>query len=84
MSIELLPISNSSQIKGIGYDADSKTLAIQFNKGAAAYHYTDVPQEAYDALLAAESKGSHFGQHIRGKYQHTLQAAEGEQDGKAA
>jgi len=58
----------SSNIKSIGYNPNSDTLEIEFSSGGV-YWYTDVPQEIYDALMAAESKGKYFGQHIKGKYQ---------------
>lgn len=62
---------NSSQIMAVGYDASAETLAIQFwAKGktpGSVYHYTPVPLGMYQGLVAAESVGKFFGQHIRGK-----------------
>lgn len=56
----------SSQVKAIGYDAATKTLAVQFNRGTGAiYHYPGVSQETFDAFRGAESIGSFFGQHIK-------------------
>lgn len=55
----------SSQLKAIGYDAETKTLAITFKHGAAVYHYPDVSQETFDAFLAAKSVGTFFGAHIK-------------------
>jgi hypothetical protein len=72
MSITMKAVK-SSQIAATGYDSASKTLAIKFNNGQKVYHYSDVPQEQFDALMAAESIGKHFGAHIRGKFKHTLQ-----------
>lgn len=57
----------SSQIAEIGYDPASQKLEICFCAGTV-YVYDGVPQEEYDALISAESKGSHFGKNIRGKY----------------
>jgi hypothetical protein len=56
----------SSALHSIGYDAAKKTLHIRFASGGATYEYPDISQAQYDALMAAESKGSHFRQHILG------------------
>ncbi len=61
-SISLAPVA-SSQIKSIGYDATSKTMAVQFNSGAT-YHYDDVPAETHSALMSAKSVGGHFHKHV--------------------
>lgn len=56
----------SSQVKAIGYDLASKTLAVQFKHGAGAiYHYPGVEKETFDQFMAAESKGIFFKQHIK-------------------
>lgn len=58
----------SRNIASIGYNPSSDSLECEFKSGGV-YWYHDVPQEVYDALMAAESKGKYFGQHIKGKYQ---------------
>lgn len=56
----------SSQIAGIGYDAASQTLAIQFKSGTrAVYHYANVTAEDFAAFKSAESIGSHFYKNIK-------------------
>lgn len=56
----------SKQIAAVGYDATSQTLALSFTRGPGhIYHYPDVPQKTYDDMMAAESKGAYFGQHIK-------------------
>lgn len=63
--IELVPVE-SNQVKAIGYDAASKTLAVTFNHGKGAiYHYPDVAPETHAAFIGAESIGRFFGQHIK-------------------
>lgn len=58
----------SSQIHSIGYDAKTKTLAVQFKpRGGPSevghvYHYADVTPEGHQALLNAPSIYSHFHQ----------------------
>lgn len=66
--IPLQPVE-SKQIASVGHDAESSTLAIRFKnwKGeeTSLYHYANVDAETFAAFLAAESKGLHFGQHIK-------------------
>lgn len=63
--IALSPVK-SNQIKAVGYDAATKTLAVTFTRGAGAiYHYPGVTPEAHAAFIGAESIGKHFGQHIQ-------------------
>lgn len=67
MPIELHPVK-SSQIHAIGYDAETKTLAVQFlskGKPGAVYHYFDVKPEVYAAFEASDSKGKYFSQWIK-------------------
>ena len=60
------PVS-SSNIASIGYDSDSQTLEVEFHSGGV-YQYFDVPQHVYDAFISADSPGSYFAAHIKGKY----------------
>ena len=47
----------SHQIACIGYEATTKTLAVQFTRGTGAiYHYPNVEQGTFAAFMAAESK----------------------------
>lgn len=63
---------NSSQISSVGYDVKTRTLAVKFRNGSH-YEYADVPPGTMEQMLKAESIGSHFHQHIRGKYAHEKQ-----------
>lgn len=56
----------SSNLKEVWWQ--SETLYIQFNKGGV-YAYKDVPLEKYNALVGAESIGSHFHSHIKAEHQ---------------
>jgi len=60
----------SSQLHSIGHDAATNTLAIRFkNRKTGAptslYHYSNFTVDDFAAFQAAESKGSHFGEHIK-------------------
>jgi hypothetical protein len=65
--MERLPVQ-SSNLSSVGYDPDSLTLEIGFNNGGI-YQYSGVPQEVYEGLMNAGSKGTFFHQFIkRGGY----------------
>lgn len=59
----------SSQIAAIGHHPESNTLAIQFpgktDKPGSVYHYANFTAYDFKAFKEAESKGSHFGKHIK-------------------
>ena len=46
----------SSMIRAVKYDADKQELEVWFTTGGV-YCYEEVPQEVYDELLEAGSKG---------------------------
>ena len=60
----------SSQIAAVGYDPETQTLGLKFppNKRqpeGAEYHYANVTPRTHQALMAAPSIGSYFGQNIK-------------------
>lgn len=55
---------DSTVIGAVGY---SRVLEIRFESGRI-YQYYDVPEDIYEGMLAAESKGKYFNSHIRGKF----------------
>lgn len=67
LDIPLQPVQ-SSNIKAVGYDPANQSLAVQFVSGVA-YRYDGVDQATADALLAADSIGSHFARSIRPQFQ---------------
>lgn len=58
----------SSNLSHVGHDG--KDLYVRFKNGGT-YKYADVPPEAHDALMNADSKGTHIAKNIVGKYTHT-------------
>lgn len=58
----------SSNIEAIGW-ADG-TLTVHFKNGTA-YSYAGVPADTHQKLMAANSVGRHFSEHIKGKYDHS-------------
>ncbi|MEY4427506.1 MAG: hypothetical protein RLZZ182_195 [Pseudomonadota bacterium] len=67
-TIHLTPCTSAALVAH-GYDASTRTLAVQFKAGHAPHLYRDVPPEAAEGLATAESKGKYLAAHIRGKYQ---------------
>lgn len=57
----------SSNISSVGYDENSRTLKVEFNRGSV-YKYTGVPSVEYENLLNAPSKGRYFNQQIKNRY----------------
>lgn len=64
-AIERTPV-RSSALRSVGYDQERRGLEIEFTSGAV-YQYFDVPAEVYRGLMAAESHGRYFHQHVRDK-----------------
>lgn len=63
--IALEPVE-SNQVGAIGYDPATKTLAVQFRRGARAiYHYANVERDTFEEFRGAESIGTYFGQHLK-------------------
>lgn len=60
----------SSNLKSAAYDAESKTLTIEFNSGQK-FNYAGVPEKHHTGLFEAKSPGSYFHQHIRGNADYT-------------
>ena len=58
----------SSLIRSVGYDLPSSVLEIEFADGKGLYEYYDVSLSVYSRLMAAESIGAYFNEHIRDVY----------------
>jgi hypothetical protein len=56
---------NSSSIASVGYDPRSAVMEIEFRDGGV-YQYFLVPRQAYEGLLAADSKGAYINRNIKG------------------
>lgn len=68
--MEMVPVQSSS-LKEVGYDPETKTLRVRF-AGGGIYEYHDVPSEKHQELMAAESIGAHHARHIKqGGYKFT-------------
>ncbi|TRZ97742.1 MAG: KTSC domain-containing protein [Nitrospiraceae bacterium] len=54
----------SSNIRSVGYDPAIMILEIEFHSGNI-YQYLSVPENVYQGLLQASSKGSYFQTYIK-------------------
>lgn len=61
----LIPVV-SSNLESVGYDPETRLLAVKFKRGGV-YHYEDVDPEHFDGIQAAESAGKYFGEHLRSR-----------------
>jgi len=63
-----VPYFNSKAITCAEYDAASRVLKLWFVGSGGPYDYFGVPQNIYDGLLKASSKGRYYNQYIRDQY----------------
>ena len=59
----------SSCIDAVGYDETTQTLEIEFR--TSVYQYEDVPEDVYEDLMEADSKGGFFHECIRDVYDYS-------------
>lgn len=64
--MERVPVS-SSNLRSVGYDAESSTLEIEFHAGSV-YQYHGVPPSEHEALMNAGSIGSYFNTNIKNRF----------------
>ena len=57
----------SSVLRAVGCDADTAELEIEFTSGDV-YRYYAVSPRVHRELLAAESPGAYFNQHVNDRY----------------
>ena len=67
--MDRVPVDSTS-LASVGYDRERAILEVQFRDSGDVYAYLDVPEDAYRALLAAESLGRYFNYEIRGRYEY--------------
>ncbi|OKS88888.1 KTSC domain-containing protein [Mucilaginibacter polytrichastri] len=59
----------SSVVANTEYDPKRKVLRITYTSGKV-YDYLAVPQQVYDEMMAADSKGQYLNYSIKGKYRY--------------
>jgi hypothetical protein len=58
----------SSVVLSVGYDRRRRVLEIEV-AGGTVYQYLEVPAREFMALLAADSHGRYYNQHIKPHYE---------------
>ena len=64
--MRMIPVS-SSALSAIGYDPQTRRMKITFAQGHT-YDFCRVPQQVFDALMRAPSKGTYYNENIKGRY----------------
>ena len=59
----------SKGIRGIAYDAQARTLDVEFSS-SKIYRYFDVPPSLYEWLTRVESKGRFINRLVKDKYRY--------------
>jgi hypothetical protein len=59
----------SSNIVRFGYDGENSVLRVEFTSGGT-YDYFDVPQQVFEGMKSASSKGQYLAQQIKGNYRY--------------
>ena len=57
----------SSNLESVGYDSETETLEVEFSSGSI-YQYYNVPDNMYEQLMQADSKGGFLNTHIKNAY----------------
>ena len=57
----------SSVVASVGYDADTRTMEVEFNTGRT-YQYFEIPSDVHASLVSAKSIGQYFNTQIRDRY----------------
>lgn len=73
----------SSHLYSVGYNPKKETMFITFHRGGiptSTYSYRNIPEEIFQGLVTAKSKGKYFHEFIRGFYQY--QRLGGEKSGE--
>jgi len=60
----------STSLNAATYQKQDALLELEFRSGTV-YRYVGVPEQVYQELLTAESKGRYFNRHIRNRFPYT-------------
>lgn len=59
---------NSSAVHATFYNINTATLTIWFQQGDQGYDFYRVPEAVFRGLVTANSPGTYYNEHIRGRY----------------
>ena len=66
--LSVVAVDASELIGKLAYDEDEGVLYVQMANSSDWYGYEGVAADVAEAFMAAESKGTFFNQHVKGKY----------------
>jgi hypothetical protein len=66
LAMKMIQVS-SSAITAIGYDPQSRRMTLVFTQ-SRTYDFCGVPQNVFDGLLRASSKGGYYNDYIKDRY----------------
>lgn len=58
----------SKNVECVGYDPEFMELHVRFLTSPMTYVYLNVPQQVFDEMMAAPSKGSYLNQCVKSVY----------------
>jgi KTSC domain len=64
-----IPTPESSNIAGFDYIKERQILIVEFKDGAR-YNYFDVPEQVFEGMQSASSKGQYLAQNVKGVYRY--------------
>jgi hypothetical protein len=67
--MEWIDTPESSNIARFSYDEVSHVLKVEFKNGSV-YAYYDVPEQLFNSMLHAPSKGQYLAQQVKGSYRY--------------
>jgi hypothetical protein len=65
---------NSSMIRAVGYNSETKEMEVVFTSGKI-FVYSNVPEKIFDGLLTAKSKGQYMRAHVIAAYPYQVQVS---------
>lgn len=68
--MEIFEFKNSSNIKSVSYDSDTKDMTIVF-KGDSKYVYRDISSDVYKKFTESNSAGKFFYSNIKNHYKYS-------------
>jgi hypothetical protein len=60
---DLKPV-RSSMFSHVDYDEPTRVLTVKYKTSGQIYHHEGVSRQSFMSMMAAESIGKHFNQHI--------------------
>lgn len=61
---------DSENLVAVDYNRQTHVMSATFHKSTHIYHYYDVPEEVFRAMLNSGDVGRYFSNNIRGKYRY--------------